>query len=326
MPKVSVVIPAYNAMTYLPETVESVLRQSFTDFEVLIIDDGSSDQIGQWFSQLMEPRVKLISQPNQGVAVARNNGIAHAQGEYIAFLDADDLWEPTKLEKQVDCLDHHPAVGLVYTWILLVDRQGNPTGRIFTSDAEGDVWEQIVVDNMIPNGSATMIRRSCFETVGVFDPNLPPAEDWDMWIRIAARYSFAVVKEPLVYYRKYANSASKNRQLMIEKISAVIEKTFASTPLQLLYLRNRSYGYMHLYQAWNSIDENDYKGAILFQRQALLHYPQLLFSQSFLRLILAIALTRWLGANGYDGVRSLTHSLRQRLLGITGFTLSKSNN
>ena len=104
MPKVSVIIPTYNAMTYLPETVESVLRQTYSNFELLIIDDGSSDQTVQWVSQLVDSRVRLISQENQGASVARNTGIAHAQGEYVAFLDADDLWEPTKLEQQVRCL------------------------------------------------------------------------------------------------------------------------------------------------------------------------------------------------------------------------------
>ena len=104
MPKVSVIIPAYNAVTYLPETVESVLRKNFTDFEVLIVNDSSSVQIVQWASQVADPRGRLISQENQVLSRERNTGIAHAQAEYIAFLDADDLWEPTKLENQVRCL------------------------------------------------------------------------------------------------------------------------------------------------------------------------------------------------------------------------------
>ena len=101
MSKVSVIIPAYNAMNYLPQTLKSVLQQTFTDFEILIINDGSSDDIVEWSSQISDSRVKLISQINQGVSAARNTGIRNAQGEYIAFIDADDLWEPTKLEKQV---------------------------------------------------------------------------------------------------------------------------------------------------------------------------------------------------------------------------------
>ncbi|MBD3561856.1 glycosyltransferase family 2 protein, partial [Planktothrix sp. FACHB-1355] len=112
-PKVSVVIPAYNAMRYLPATLDSVFNQTYTDLEILIIDDGSKDETVEWVAQITDPRVQLISQQNKGVSEARNAGIANARGEYIALLDADDLWEPTKLEKQVRCLEDNPAVGLV---------------------------------------------------------------------------------------------------------------------------------------------------------------------------------------------------------------------
>ena len=317
MPKVSVVIPAYNAMSYLPETVGSVSRQTFSDFEVLIVDDGSSDQIVQWASQVTDPRVKLISQQNQGVSAARNTGIVQAQGQYIAFIDADDLWEPTKLEKQVRCLEDNPAVGLVYTWTALIDQWGKPTGRVFVSHIEGNVWEKIVVNDMISNGSSPMVRRSCFETVGVFDPNITSSEDRDMWTRIAACYPFAVIKEPLTLYRRHPNNTTKKRQKMIQDLRLVIEKTFQAAPLELLYLRNRSYGVMNLFQAWNSIDEGNYKEAMHFRRQTLLHHPQLRYSENYTRLSFAITMMRWFGPHAYDGVRTLTRTLRQRILGVS---------
>jgi len=295
MPKVSVVIPAYNAMTYLSETVESVFQQTFTDFEVLIINDGSLDGIEEWVAQLTDPRVKLISQPNQGVSVARNTGIAQARGEYIAFLDADDLWKPTKLEKQVHRLENDPAVGLVYTWTTLVDQGGKPTGFVYAYELEGNVWEQIVIEDIVCNGSSAMVRRSCFETVGVFDPNLSSVADGDMWVRIAGHYPFAVVKEFLVDYRQYPNSMSKNRQKMLEDLRLTIEKRFQSVPLDLLYLRSRAYGHMNHWQAWVSLYEGDYKSAIHFHEQALLHNPTLRYSKNFLKLSLKIILLRWFG-------------------------------
>lgn len=317
MPKVSVVIPAYNAMLYLPETLESVLSQTFADFEVLIINDGSSDNIAQWFSKVTDPRVILISQENQGLPGTRNKGIAHAQGEYIAFLDADDLWEPTKLEKQVRCLEDKTAVGLVYTWAVLVDERGNPTGRVIASYVEGHVWEKMLEDDMIRNGSSAMVRRCCFETVGVFDQSLASAEDRDMWIRIAFRYPFAVIQEPLLRYRQHSNSMSKNRQRMFESLRTVIEKSFQSVPLELLYLRNRSYARINLDLAWHYIGEGDYKKAIHFRQQVLLHYPQLRLSENFIRLSLAITLVRWFGVHGYNGLRVTTQSLRRLMLGVT---------
>ncbi|RAM50281.1 MAG: glycosyltransferase family 2 protein [Hapalosiphonaceae cyanobacterium JJU2] len=317
MPKVSVVIPAYNAMLFLPETLESVLQQTFTDFEVFIVNDGSSDNIVEWASDIGDSRVKLISQANQRVSAARNTGIAHAQGEYIAFLDADDLWEPTKLEKQVRCLDEKPEVGLVYTWTLLVDKENNPTGRIFASHLEGNIWNELLVNDPIASGSSAMVRRICFDTVGLFDRDLAYAPDLDMWVRIALRYPVAVVKEPLLRYRQLPNSFSRNRQGMIKDIRAVIEKTFASVSLEQLYLRNRCYASIFFGLAWFSVDDGDWKKAIYLRQQALLHYPQVRYSEKYLRLSLAIAMIRWFGANGYDGVRSLTQIFRRRMFGVS---------
>lgn len=317
MPKVSVVIPAYNTMKYLPKTLESVLRQTFIDFEVLIINDGSLDHIIEWASELTDRRVKLVSQENQGLPGARNTGIAHAQGEYIAFLDGDDLWEPTKLEKQVNCLDNQPKVGLVYTWSALIDEQDNPTGRIFVSHAEGDVWQQLFEADVIANGSSAMVRRCCFEKVGVFDCSLTSAEDLDMWLRVAAHYPFAVVKEPLTLYRQHPDSMSKNYQRMFQTLRTVFEKAFQSVPLEQLYLRNRAYANMFLGLAWLAIDKGDYKKAIDFRKQAWLHQPQICFSQRCLRLSFAIAMMRWFGPHAYDGVRNLTRTLRQRILGVS---------
>lgn len=314
MPKVSVVIPAYNAMAYLPETVESVLRQTFTDFEVLIIDDGSSDNIVQWASGLVDPHVKLISQKNQGLPGARNTGIAQAQGEYIAFLDADDLWEQTKLEKQVRCLDDNPAVGLVHTWMVLVDEQGKSTGRVMPSNAEGDVWKQLAEKNVIACPSV-IVRRCCFETVGVFDRSLRSLEDWDMWIRIATRYPFAVIKEPLAYYRQLPGSMSKNCQVMEQAFYIVIEKAFHSAQSELLFLKNRSYGHANLCLAWKALQsyERDYKLALHFQQQAISHYPQLRFCWEYIRLSLAIATLQWFGQKHYGKVLTLTYALRRRI-------------
>jgi glycosyltransferase involved in cell wall biosynthesis len=311
MPKVSVIIPAYNVMAYLPETLESVLRQTFTDFEVLLINDGSTDGIIPWASQIKDRRVKLISQKNQGVSEARNTGIAHAQGEYIAFLDADDLWEPTKLEKQARLLDSNPAVGLVDTWVVLANEQGIPTDQVRISKAEGDVWKQIAEENLLTCGSTPMIRHCCFETVGVFNPNLRNGEDWDMWIRIASRYNFAVVKEPLVRYRQHPNNMSKNCQGMLPDLRTVIERTFQSAPSELLYLKNRAYGRANLYTAWRALETKDYKGAIHFRRQAAAYYPQLGYSESYIRLGLLIVAKRWFGSQGYSKLRSLVHGLRK---------------
>jgi glycosyltransferase involved in cell wall biosynthesis len=313
MTKVSVIIPAYNAMNYLPQTVESVLKQTFTDFELIIVNDGSSDGIEQWVDTITDNRIRLISQKNQGTATARNTGIAHAKGAYIAFLDSDDLWEVSNLEKQVYCLNNNPDVGLVYVWVKSIDAEGNDLAQIYGNDAEGDVWEKLLQENIIRTGSAAMVRSDCFEKSGVFDQNLKFAEDWEMWIRIARNYSFAVIKEPLVDYRFHANNKSKNHIKGIDNFRLIIEKSFQSVPFELLYLRNKSYSRINLIFAWKYIrnQEPDCDKADYFRNQALKHSPQLLFSKQNFRLTIIIFFIRWFGNDGYMEVRKQLSGVRQ---------------
>jgi glycosyltransferase involved in cell wall biosynthesis len=314
MPKVSVVVPAYNAMKYLPETVESVLQQTLTDFEVLIVNDGSSDEIVEWGSQITDPRIKVISQENQGTAAARNKGITESQGEYIAFLDADDIWEPTKLEKQANCLDNNLLVGLVDAWTAYMDESGKLTGIVMRHTEEGDVYKKVfeTCDSSVCCGSSPMIRRSCFETLGLFDEN-SYIEDVDMWIRIAARYYYGVIKEPLVRYRQHPHNKSKDCQSMLEGFRRLIEKTYRTLPTEVLYLRPQSYGRLYVYLAWRSIDNKDFQQAAHYRNLAIANYPQLLLRPWFMRLSVAIAALELLGSEGYEKVRSFNRALRRRL-------------
>jgi glycosyltransferase involved in cell wall biosynthesis len=315
-PKISVIIPAYNAMAYLPATINSVLQQTVDDFEVIVVNDGSSDGIEAWFANLTEPRVKLISQANQGLAGARNTGISNTQSEYLAFLDADDLWEPTKLAKQLQIMEEYPEVGLVYTWVALIDERGASTGRVFKNHAEGDAWKQLVERNIVECGSVALVRRQCFTTCGIFDRNLDSfVEDWDMWLRIAAVYPFKVVKEPLVYYRQLANSASKNWAAMERSFKIVIEKAFADAPADLLGLKERGYSLANLCLAWKVLQcrEPDYQKAKYFYRQALEHKSWLRFSKERMRIALAIAIMQWFGADGYQKFIYVLYGLRRGL-------------
>lgn len=318
MPKVSVIIPAYNAMRYLPETLNSVFQQTFRDFEVLIVDDGSTDLIQDWLAQnITDSRVKVIAQANQGLSAARNTGIKQTQGEYIAFLDADDLWHPLKLEKQVDYLDHHVEVGLIYNWVTVINESGNPTGRIMGRNIQGNVLEEILQRNIIDCPSV-LVRRQCFEQVGVFDRTLRSVEDWEMWIRIAARYPFAVTPEPLVYYRQHSSNMSKNWRVMEQAFLQVIEKSFQAVPPDLQYLKNNSLGYANLCVAWKALQSQDRDSQLArkFQQQAIAHYPKLRYSSNNLRLTLAIAALQWLGSDSYSKLLSVAFAIRRRISSI----------
>ncbi|WP_404787654.1 glycosyltransferase family 2 protein [Altericista sp. CCNU0014] len=320
MPVVSIIIPAYNAMKYLPETVETVLQQTFQDYDVIIVNDGSTDDVETWVANLNHPKIKLISQANQGLSGARNTGIQNAQGDYIALLDADDLWHPTKLEKQVQLLDRFANAGLVYTWTALMDESGRPTGRFFSAEDEGKVWKKLIEFNVVGCGSVPLIRRSCFDTVGLFDRNLRSfVEDWDLWLRMAPHFEFKVVKEPLVYYRQLPSSASRNWEAMAQSYQIVIEKNFSTAPDSMQYLKARSNGFMSLNLAWKPLQGHapQPKVAAEFQRKAIAQYPKIILSKEFWKLTLLIVLNQWLGVKSYRYVLSLMYALRRRLIQVS---------
>ena len=153
MPQITVVIPVHNGMEYLPQTLETVLAQTFRDLEILIVNDGSTDNIIKWSHTLEDSRIRLISQPHQGISIARNRGISQARGNYIAFLDSHDLWQPTKLAKQLAVFKANPQVGLVYTWTTVIDFKNRSLERFLTSRVEGDVWKKLLVADAVGNGT-----------------------------------------------------------------------------------------------------------------------------------------------------------------------------
>ncbi|MBD2363320.1 glycosyltransferase [Anabaena minutissima FACHB-250] len=313
MPKVSVIIPAYNAINYLPETIKCLFNQTFDDFEVIIVDDGSSDGTAEWVSQIKDSRVKLVSQQNQGSSGARNTGIKHSQCEFIAFMDADDFWQPTKLEKQIRVLESNPEIGLVYNWVAYINEKSEPTGRIVKPDAEGYIWDKFTARNLIECGSVPMIRSQCFEQVGVFDASIDAAPDWDMWLRIAAVYPCALIREPLVSYRQHSHNKSKNYPQLIHDFRTIFEKAFQSAPVEFLHLRKRSYGNLYLLLAWKCLQskDRDNKQADVFRQQALKHDFLIIFTKEYIRLSVAIALMHWLGDNGYQQFIQIFYSLRR---------------
>ncbi|AFY92662.1 glycosyltransferase family 2 protein [Chamaesiphon minutus] len=319
-PKVSIVIPAYNAMTYLPDTLASVFQQTFYDFEVLLVDDGSTDSIQTWVAQtVFDRRVKLISQPNQGLSAARNTGITHSQSEYIAFLDADDLWHPTKLAQQVQWLDAHPTLGLIYNQTAQIDSAGTPTGRVLGSAISGNIWPQMLQRNIIDCPSSVLVRRQCFDRVGLFDRTLRSVEDWDMWIRIAAIYPVAVICQPLVYYRQHPSNMSKNWRVMEQSFDRVITKAFAAAPPELQALKPQSLGSAALVLAWKALQsqDRDCQLARKFQQRAIDRNPKLRISSENLRLTIAILALKWLGAERYSRFLSIAYAVRRRRSGIT---------
>ncbi len=249
MPTISVIIPAYNAERTILETITSVQQQTFSDLELLVINDGSTDQTLELLNSVNEPRMKILDYPNGGVSVARNRGITHARGEFIAFLDADDLWIADKLELQLAALQQHPEAGVVYSWNYCMDEKG----EIFYADNPifftGNVYAQLLLDNFIVNGSNCLIRRQAIASVGEFDPMVAGSEDWDYWLRLALQWPFVVVEKPQIFYRLSSKSISSNVNSMERSNLMVIEKAFQAAPLEMQSLKNQSLANTYRYLA-----------------------------------------------------------------------------
>lgn len=220
---VSVVIPVYNAAAHLRETLDSILAQTYKNIEIVAVDDGSSDD-SVAILQSYGDRVVIVQQPNSGPAAARNRGVAEAKGEWIAFLDADDLWQPDKLEKQLlgmgDC-------NWAYTDSIFMGgiNDGKRDSEL-SSKLSGNVLDELVCCNFIGT-SSVMIRRDVFLNIGGFDQSLRSIQDWDLWMRIASKHPITYINEPLVRYRVHSTSTSRSTRKTLPNHLKVIDKIFS---------------------------------------------------------------------------------------------------
>lgn len=224
MLKISVVIPAYNAAPFIAMTVRSALQQTYQDLEVIVVDDGSSDGTAACLEEFGD-RIRVIRQANAGVARARNAGVALATGSWIAFLDADDLWLPNKLELQMAST----TAPLSYTNRFNIGARGGLP--VVQSDStpmrEGDVFMPLLLEGNFITNSSVVIRRDVFEASGGFESSVSPAEDWDLWLRVAERHPVSFCPEPLVRYRFHPDGASRNHEKMGRMRTLVISRALA---------------------------------------------------------------------------------------------------
>ena len=207
MPKVSVIIPTYNRAFFLSEAIDSVLNQSFRDFELIIVDDGSTDStphiLRRW-----EGRIRWMRQENSGVSRARNTGIRAARGRYLSFLDSDDLWAREKLEVQVGFLDANPHYGVCYTDEVWIRRGRRVNPKKIHGKYSGWIFDRCLPLCII-SPSSVLMRREVLDVVGCFDERLPVCEDYDLWLRVASRYPIFFLDKKLIIKRGgHANQLS----------------------------------------------------------------------------------------------------------------------
>lgn len=207
-PRVSVIIPVYNGTDYLGEAIESVFTQTYTDYEIIVVDDGSTDET--WpLIQSYGSRLRGIHKENGGIASALNCGIQQARGEYIVWLSHDDMFLPHKLERQVTLMDSSPNLGGCYSDYYIVNAEGRVVSEKKMPHYPAGEMVRHLLQYMFINGCTVLVRRACFEAEGLFDDRLPFAQDADMWFRLLRRFVFAHIPESLTKYRVHAGQGSQ---------------------------------------------------------------------------------------------------------------------
>jgi len=275
IPKVTVVVPAYNVSNYIQEALASLEKQTFSDFEVLIVDDGSTDNtadVVQKFCQ-RDSRFKLLQKSNGGLSSARNYGIRHAQGEYIALLDGDDVYHKDKLATHVARLYSRADVGLVYSASGTIRDDGKPTFITLSGKPiNPNPLLALLCKNFIGHGSNAVFRRCLIEEVGGFNESLRSWEDVDLWLRIAAtqKWHFHREKRILCYYRVRPSGLSFNIVQMQACGEQVLKDAYQRSPDLVKPMLPTAYAYMYRYLTRLSLQGGDMEAARKFIRQALI--------------------------------------------------------
>lgn len=291
MPLITVVIPAYNAERTILQTIASVQEQTFGDFEVIVINDGSTDRTLELLGNIQNERLKVYSYSNGGLSVVHNRGLAHATGEFIAFLDADDLWTPDKLELQLSALQQNPEAGVAYSWTCNMSEKGDSFYPGHSVNFEGDVYPKLLMcGNFIGTNSNCLIRRQAIESVGGFDSTIKFCEDWDLFLRLAARWPFVVVPKAQILYRQSSGTMSSKIDVMEKYALIVLERAFKSAPPEFQSLKNQCFSTLYQYLAGMCLarvtqgDEVKQAGQKL--QKSIRLYPQTLLSRTTQRYVL----------------------------------------
>lgn len=272
-PLVSVVISTYNYAEYLPTAVESVLNQTYKNLEIIIVNDGSTDNTDEVIAPyLKDERIKYIKQENVGQASAKNCGIRNSSGDYIAFLDADDYWREDKIEKQIDLFTADSSLGVVFTmaeWIA----EGQSIKVKACRPHTGWVVNHLIIDNFVPF-SSSLVKKECFKKVGLLDETLTMAIDWDIWLRISVNFKFDFVNEKLIVYRVgHPNQMSKKQEERQNQSDHVMNKFITNNPVLLtprVLRQAMAYTYRNRGDYYQRIDK---RKSLYFNMKSLLLNP-----------------------------------------------------
>jgi len=277
-PKVTVIIPTYNYGRFITQTIESVFRQSFQPLEVIVVDDGSTDDTRERLRPYSR-QIRYLYQEHLGVSAARNTGIRASKGDFIAFLDSDDIWAPRKLEFQLGFCEQFPETGLVGTESFSIDVRGRRRKNSGIVRREGDNFSKLNSLDLLEFGgfptSSVLMKRACFDVVGLFDETLRAVEDMHCWVRIASKFPVFKLTEALTGQRIHGASVSRKSQIMLESNKSVLRKLFSEIPelkahpnwLRIARAR------MYVSVAWMHYADRDRRGAMRNLLTSIWYWP-----------------------------------------------------
>jgi glycosyltransferase involved in cell wall biosynthesis len=301
MCKVSIILPVYNGEKTISDTICSVLRQTLNDFELLVINDGSTDRTGEIVKTFDDERIRVFSFQNKGLAKARNRGMKLAQGEFLSFIDDDDLWTFAKLADQVKALQENPDCDAAYSWVCLIDEHGQSVRPARPFSFHGNVYRQMLEQCFPVCGSNLLLRREIIGAVGYFNENYNSAEDWEYNIRVASRWKFALVPKYQIFYRQHGRSLSSNMREMEENSTRVITEAFGNAPEKLQYLKKISLSHHYQYLANKYIEQAPTAAGVVKAVQSLkksfLYWPYRVFSKEYVSIFIKLLLSVTLPVN-----------------------------
>lgn len=286
-PLVSIIMPVYNTEKYLSAAIKSVIDQTYVNWELIIVNDESPGDTRHVVKMFTDSRIKYIEQSNSGPAATRNTGMYSSNGDFIAFLDSDDIWHNNKLEKQISIFTHKPDIGVVYSQRETIDEDGNTITGYLPKLYNGMVLNKLWVDNFVCNSSA-IISRKIFNKIGGMNKNLRMSEDWEYWLRIACYFKFDYVDEPLVKYRVHDEQVSKKIDLRIN-VCADIRNNFIKEHGHLLTYstKRKARSYQAFNRALRTVGLKPKQAVIIDCLKALAIYPFMTYSwKNFVRILI----------------------------------------
>jgi len=281
-PAINVVTASYNVADYIGQAIHSALAQTFRDFELIVVDDGSTDGTLDVLRQISDHRIRLEPRPHQGASASLAHGIALARAPYLAFLDGDDFWNPNKLERHIRFLESHPAVDLTFSWSRIVDEFGRDSGltsRLWNGSIS---CSELLADNVIGNASSPVFRREALLAAGGIDVNFPGYYDLDAWLRMSLMRpgNLVAIPEFLTFYRRRPGQLTADVAMMERSFDRLLEKMRAIAPEDVARSGKRARSNMQRFFAYGRYQADDYSAALRTIARSFGQAPGMFLSDS----------------------------------------------